>query len=297
MVEDYGLIREGAAIVPIADVSLLQLVGEDRLDWLQGQATNDLRNSSAAGTAFCLCSATGQMLSVLRAWQQSDRILLTCPRETVGAVLKRVETMVIMEDVEVEDLTDRYRLTCIQGPRAAEFVGEREGALVLSHDRTGSGGFDVWTPIDEVPTFDCRIASHEAYDVARLEAGIPIFGLDMSDRTLPPEMGPAFTEAHVSYTKGCYTGQEILHRIYSRGHTNRTWVALIADGPLEIGAQVDAVEREGVGQVTSAAFSPAFGHIGAAMLRKEAGTTVRVQTQRGEVHCEVQPMPLLRGSR
>lgn len=126
---------------------------------------------------------------------------------------------------------------------------------------------------------------------------MPTFGVDTDSKTLPPELGPAFEAQHVSYKKGCYTGQEVLMRIQSRGHTNKTWMALAAERPLESGAVVGHSSRPDAGVVTSSCFSPEFGYVAGAMLRNEAasqGETVVVRNADGDVEAKVYSMPLLR---
>ena len=103
----------------------------------------------------------------------------------------------------------------------------------------------------------------------------------MGSRTLPPEMGPAFEAAHVSYTKGCYTGQEVLMRIHSRGHTNKTWVGFVLDKAVTAGARIGEL-----GEVTSACISPRLGPIALGTVRNEQstpGTSVQVGEATGIV--------------
>jgi folate-binding protein YgfZ len=103
----------------------------------------------------------------------------------------------------------------------------------------------------------------------RLEMMIPAFGKDIDDKTFPQELGKEFERWHMSYTKGCYTGQEVLMRIHSRGHTNRLWVQLRCEALVPTGSDVlDSTGRK-VGKVTSAAMSPEFGPLAAAMIRNE----------------------------
>jgi folate-binding protein YgfZ len=135
--------------------------------------------------------------------------------------------------------------------------------------------------------------SRAGFLLATLEAAIPLAGVDFSERTLPPELGPHFESRYVSYNKGCYVGQEVLMRIKARGHTNKTWVGLKADKEIREGAKVTRQGKE-VGVVHRAALSPAFGHIASATLRNEAkqeGTQVQIG---GEPATVVQ-MPFLRG--
>lgn len=318
VVAEFDRLREDCAIVDLPEISLVKLTGEDRKGWLQGQATNNLRSMDhGASSAFCLCEPTGQIVSVCELWSVSDEFLLTLPAKSLEGFMARVDQMVVLEDVAAADVSGRYRMVSIQGPRAtAELsrmislpsldggAAELEGIDVyaLRSNRTGMGGWDVWLPIDESNAIDglCsrfQRAGQEAFEIARIEAGSPRFGVDYNRKTLPPELGPAFEARHVSYTKGCYTGQEVLMRMHSRGHANRAWVGLLAEGPLENGASVSHPSRRDGGIVTSSAFSPDFGHIGAAMLRSEIAEdreAVTVDTSAGPVRAEIRAMPLLR---
>jgi tRNA-modifying protein YgfZ len=318
VVADYDRLRDDCGLVELSHLGLVSLTGEDRKGWLQGQVTNNVRSlESGASSSFCFCEPTGHVLAICDSWALPDRIVLTTDRQCQPGLLKRVEQMVIMEDVVAESADQTYRLFSIQGPRAtaelsriAELpsldagiatVGEAT-VFILRSNRTGMGGWDIWVPADQnraiqlVEQLSPKV-SQAAYDVARLESGIPAFGTDITSRIMPPEMGPAFETKHISYHKGCYVGQEVLVRIHSRGHTNRTWVGLLSESPLEVGATVSHSRRADAGVVTSAGFSPDYGHIAAAMLRNEAvgdRENVSVTTSSGKVEAEVRPMPLLR---
>lgn len=315
---DYDLLRDACGLLELSNLAGIILRGDDRKGWLQGQVTNDVRRlESGNSRSFCLCSPTGQITAVVDAWALPEQIVMTTATDCLAAVQDRVERMVIMEDVTGEPASDTYQMVSVQGPtatkRLSELVtlpnldaglSELEGAEVwcLRADRTGMGGWDIWLPngrSDLLARFREAFAPVclEAYEIARLEAGIPSFGADVTAKTLPPELGPAFEARHVSYHKGCYVGQEVLMRIHSRGHTNKMWVGLLAESELEVGAAVAHGARQDMGVVTSAVLSPDFGPIGAAMLRNEAaenGETVRVTTSRGVVEAEVRRMPLLR---
>jgi len=223
-----------------SELALVEFTGEDVLEWLQGQATNDLRTSEQGNPlAFCLCQPTGQMLAVCQFQVLNGRNFVLTDND--AAVLDRAEKMVILEDVQAQ----KVEIT------------------------TNSN------PVDAI---------------GRLENGVPLRGIDYTEKTLPPELGPAFEAKHVSYNKGCYTGQEVLMRMHSRGHTNKTWVGLLLESPVEGKAKVQ-MNGEDVGTITSAAMSPEFGAIAGAMLRNEAtqdGTVVQV----GEVKGRVTQMPI-----
>ena len=316
--ESYDRLRADCGRVDLPDIAVIQLLGDDRKGWLQGQVTNDLRQLDlGASFSFSVCEATGQIVSVCEVWSLPGKFFITCPKGTLQALLKRFEQMVILEDVQASDVTGDYYLASIQGPTATASLTELmelpkldagpailEGSEVfcLRSDRTGLGGWDVLIPLDAKKaikkiekTFE-RILP-QAYEIARIEAGFPKYGSDIDVKTLPPELGPAFETRTISYTKGCYMGQEVLMRMHSRGHANRRWVGLMADQALPEGAAVKHPRRADAGKVTSSAVSPDFGFIGAAMLRREIaeeGEVVQVETPGGLVEAEVRLMPILR---
>ncbi len=301
---DYERLRTGAAGIDLREWSLLELTGDDRLEWLQGQATGDVRGLTPGNRrSFCLCEPTGQILAVLDAWALPDRIVMTTSRELAKAVLARVERMTIMEDVVAAERG--WEGVSVQGPEAAQklegrldlpegdagtTVWEGREVWLLRSNRAPHGGWDVWSPAGTGLAERFPTIAFEAYEAARIVAGVPRWGVDMGPRTLPPELGPDFEARHVSYDKGCYTGQEVLMRMHSRGHTNKTWIGLVADSPLPVGAEV-VHEGKPAGLVSSAAGPTELGFVGAATLRNEAtqpGTCVLV----GGVEAEVRRMPL-----
>ena len=287
-------LRAGAARLDASAWACLELTGEDRKGWLQGQATGDVKGlTEGSACSFCLCEPTGQLLAVVDAWALPDRILMTTARECAEPVLARVKRMTIMEDVLATEV-DREVVSLLPPPNLDAVIAEFEGfeVWVLRSNRTPWGGWDIWAPRGTSLAERFPLATADEYDAARIEAGIPKWGADMGPRTLPPELGPAFETRHISYNKGCYTGQEILMRMHSRGHTNKTWMGLVADAPLTLGAEI-MHRGKTVGTITSAAVSPDYGPIGAATLRNEAaqeGERVRV----GETEAEVRRMPILR---
>ena len=259
LLRDYDRLRIDQGCFALPDLSLIELLGEDRVEWLQGQTTNDLRGKDLGGAiSACLCSATGQTLATMDIWQQPSRILLSIPTVCVAAFMSRVDQMVIMEDVSatVSPLT----ATTVQGPNALK---PTNGEIILASSRVGLSGWDVWGASNLPTNIDPAVV-----EIIRIEAGEPRFGTDLSTKTLPPEMGPAFVAKYVSYTKGCYTGQEILMRIHSRGHTNRTWTGLRTEERVEAGASVICDGKE-IGLITSSVLSPRLGPIATALLRND----------------------------
>lgn len=313
---EYLALRETCGWVDLAMMRVIELRGDDRKGWLQGQATHDLRNIvPGSSISFCLASPTGQLEAICQLWALPDRYLIVTHEKSAPAVMRRVETMVILENVEARVLEGT--LLSVQGPLATQELGskldlpnldagevelKKVPAVVMRNNRTGFGGWDVFFPgpskvgpnalkkgLDRV--------SESAFRVATMEFGVPEFGVDTDAKTLPPELGAHFEYQHISYSKGCYTGQEVLMRLHSRGHTNRTWCALLSAVELEPGATVRHRQRESAGVVTRTAYSPDFGWMAGAMLRNEIaqeGESVEVQVGDRWIEAEVALMPLLR---
>ncbi|MCH7945813.1 MAG: hypothetical protein IIC73_07350 [Armatimonadetes bacterium] len=279
--EGYAELRTAVVRVDLSGMVYFRLAGADCVGWLQGQATNDVTNLAGGEWAdFCLTKPTGQILALCRAWAHEGALLLATAQPEV--LESRVEQTVFVEDVVAERV--QGEVICLQGP-AASGVG---GGTALPSDRTGSGGFEVLSPSEA----SAPLLSPEALNLATLEAGVPVSGVDTTEKTLPPELGPAFEAAYVSYAKGCYTGQEVLMRLRARGHTNKTWVGLKLEGSASPGDQVE-FESKAVGKIQRTAVSPAFGRIASATLRTVAaqpGTKVEV----GGAPATVVEMPFLR---
>lgn len=310
--QGYTLLREGCGLLTSSPLQLIRVTGEDRKVWLQGQITNDMRQLEPGGMIqACMCAPTGQMIAVLKIWSLDDAYFIECHRDMIGPVLQRFSDMVIMEDVAAEPLLD-WTLLSVQGPEATRWLSgqfslpsldvgmtEFDGveALALRADHSGRGGWDLWVaPAGKAAVkealYELEPIDDEALRIAQLESGIPRWGQDMNEKTLPPEMGPAFEARTISYTKGCYTGQEVLMRIHSRGHTNKTWVGLLIGSVVAPGSAAKHVLRQDAGVVTASGVSPSFGPIAAAMIRNEVaedGETVWI----GEVAAEIHGMPLI----
>ena len=272
--------------VLLDEYGLIELAGEDRREWLQGQVTGDVAKLEAGEhRSFCFVEPTGGILAAVDAWALPDRFLMMTARERIPAVLDRIERMTILEDVVAKEVA-------AVGLSVLERV-EIDG-LVLPTHRFGREGWDLWASPEAIDGLK-RVfppLGTEAAEALRLESGLPRWGVDMGSKTLPPELGAEFERRHVDYDKGCYTGQEVLMRLHSRGHTNRTWVGLVAEKRLIVG---ESVLHEGrtVGTVSSIAESSVLGAIAAATLRNEA-TEAGARVVIGGVEAEVRPMPLLR---
>jgi folate-binding protein YgfZ len=306
----YHELRTAAAWKLLDTVQTVVLTGEDRKGWLQGQVSQDLRGLPVDGSCrACLLKATGQIEAVLGLWALADRFVVLT--EAPEFLVERAKRFVILEDVKAE-LTASH-VVSVQGPLASQVLAdlmelpagdagtpelEGETVTVLRSGRTHSGGWDVVVPRLDGPAArrlaaGLPSASDAAFDLVLVEAGTPVFGVDIDSKTLPQELGPHFLAAHVSFDKGCYTGQEVVARIHSRGHTNRTWVGLSGSGELVPGSELRDRSGTVVGKVARSGNSPVFGWIGTAMVRNHAAEPGSLVWTQGTM-AEVRPLPFER---
>lgn len=270
--ETLQSLKTGHMQITLAD-KVVELNGSDAGTWLQGQITNDLNQlTEVAPLAACLCTPTGQLLTTLHIYRQATAFHIVTPQPEI--LLERVENYVIMEDVSAS-VIDRT-LYSVQGKSSS---GE------YPRDRTGFGGYDTF----QIPRHNEIPDDH--LNALEIAAGIPRLGVDTNPKTLPPELGPAFEKEYISYTKGCYVGQEVLQRIHSRGHTNKEWMGLQTDSQLT-GREIYFEETK-VGEVSRFTEHPELGYIASATLKTIAATP-GTQVQIEGVRAGVKAMPLLR---
>lgn len=287
----------GAGIRRLEDAVVLEVAGEDAHEWLNGQVTNAIRQTAPGDAVYALFTtvkgkilADGWILHVERG-DGHDVLWAVVPRSARDALLESFDKYIVMEDVEVRARDDLAVVT-VQGPRAGEIVAKvpaaREGAWAC--DRLGTGGRDVVLCADRVEgvTAALRDAGAEPVDEAtwelvRVRRGVPRFGRDFDERSYPQEAG--LKRRAVSFTKGCYVGQEVVCMLENRGKLSKRLVALELAGEA---APDTPLESDGktVGRITSAVADPA-GPIRALGYVKDAltapGTELRAGPHRARV--------------
>ena len=315
--DQYRAIREGAAIGAIAARRHIAVTGEDRAAYLQGLLTNDiLALTPGTGCYAAWLSAQGRMLTDMHVLASAGMILLDLPAAELDATLQRLDQFIFSEDVQVASLANSLEAVWVHGPRAAMTIetaipgAEGLGAWsAYHHEPVGSQGI-VAARIDQLgvpgyclfvePAAAVRVtaaleaggavaAGGEALEAARVEAGYPVFGLDITHDTIPLEAG--IEDRAISFTKGCYVGQEIIIRVLHRGggRVARKLVGLRLEQPAAPGAKVFGGERE-VGAITSAGVAPSQGPIALGYLHRDfiaAGTVVEVETPSGRTAATV----------
>jgi tRNA-modifying protein YgfZ len=276
----YRQLREECGLVERAERGLLIVGGAEAADYLQGQLTNDVEAIEPGDTAYAaLLDRKGHMQADMRVLRPGEGPELWLDLEPAGfeAARKHLQMYKVGREVEVTDASGEYVFLSLIGPRATEIARAVEAASL----RTG-GGVDLIVPVADrdrvlgVLTGAGAVeVSPEAAEILRIEAGQPRFGAEMGTETMPAEAG--IVEQAVSFTKGCYIGQETVARLHYKGKPNRHLRGLRFSAPAQGGEGLQLGEKE-VGTVGSAAVSPAFGPIGLAILRREAepGTTLAV---------------------
>jgi folate-binding protein YgfZ len=294
---DYRAITEGCGLLDRSDRGKLALSGAEAASFLQGQVSNDVEGlAPGAGCYAAFLTPKGKMLGDVRILATGEELLLDTERVALQALFNMIRRFSLGYQVELHKRTLERGLLSLIGPEAADLAGAGElGADEHAHsviDVAGSGlparairtdvGVDLLC--DAADTAALRSALEDAGAIAvgeaaaeclRVEHGRPRYGIDLDDSVIPQEAG--LNERAVSFTKGCYVGQETVARLYYRGKPNRQLLGLRLSAPVEPG---EALEFEGrvVGRVASVARSPRFGPIALALVRREAppGVTVSV---------------------
>jgi folate-binding protein YgfZ len=237
----------------LAGQSLWTLSGPDRVRYLNGQITADVAAlPEGAAVLAAVCTAKGRMEGAVHIAAHGDALFIDADptlRESLGA---RLEKYLIADDAVLEDVSDLWSFSHVFGTAAPT---RPDTGFLVRHDRYGAPGHDVWIPGSGAVVVG-ETVDEEVVETLRLENAIPRWGAELTAQTLPPEAGPAMLRA-ISYTKGCYVGQETIARLKSVGHVNRTLVLLqsATAGFPAPGAKLTVGEKE-VGVVTSAGFSP-----------------------------------------
>lgn len=327
--EHYHALEKGAVIGAIAPRNTIGLTGNDRAAYLHGLLTNDIQElAPGTGCYAAWLTPQGRMLTDIHVFESGEMIVLDVPADVVAAMMQRLDQFLFSEDVQLADLSETLRTVWVHGPAApsmlegaltgvagiaswpeyhnarAEFGGSP--AVVARVSQLGVPGFVVY--IEPARQSDLQlvlvergaiVAEPEAIEAARIEAGYPLFGVDMTEETIPLEAG--IEDRAISMSKGCYVGQEVIIRVLHRGHGRvaKKLVALRMKGepPQAVparGARIFSEARD-VGGVTSAASSPQVGPIALGYVHRDfvaVGTRLEVETPSGRTAAVVSERPI-----
>jgi len=282
----YRQLREECGLLDRSERGKLIVSGGEAAEYLQGQLTNDVEAlSPGEGLYAALLDRKGHMQADMRVLRISpEEIWIDTEQEALGAARRHLEMYKIGREVAIADLSDERAIFSLIGPRSVEIAGT---SALPEHagEVTAVGGIeclavgtaagidliaklaDAARPRDTLIDAGAVEVGEETAEVVRIEAGTPRFGAEMSAETMPAEAG--IVERAVSFTKGCYIGQEPVARLHYKGRPNRRLRGLELSGQAAPGESLRLGEKE-VGRIGSACVSPARGPLALAVVRREA---------------------------
>ena len=299
MMTDYEAVREGGA--GLIDLSAargrIRVSGAEATMFLNGLMTNDMKALAAnSWMPSVFPTVQGRLIGVVRVIRGTEpSFLIDTETPSHDAVVKTISRFTMAGDFKVSDVTAETALITVQGQLASEVIekvfetsaseipanGVSEvhwqslPVTIIRATHTGENGFDVLLDssrkaeiLQAFETAGAQPIGDDTFDVLRVEAGIARFGLDIDETNVVPETN---LDDAVSFTKGCYVGQEIIVRIKHRGHPAKrlTGLRFETDAQMEPGAVVRSTENQEIGRVTSAVVSPRMGSIGLGFVRYE----------------------------
>ena len=297
---EYERLRESAGLVDRSYRGKLRLSGSEAADYLQGQVTNDVEGlAPGQGCYAALLTPKGQIAADMRLLRGEDHIWLDMEPRSVATLVRNAEMYSIGRDVRTEDVSAGYAILSLIGPAARDALDtappDEENAWVDGeHGRyvATDVGVDVICAAGDADgvraALGVEAVSEEAAECVRVESGRPRLGFEIAGGVIPQEAG--LNERAVSFTKGCYVGQETVARLHYKGKPNRHLRGLRLSEPATSGDEVHGSDRV-VGRIGTAVVSPVHGPIALAILRREVGPGDRVKVGENGADAEVADLP------
>jgi aminomethyltransferase len=297
---EYDAVTSGAGLFDRSWLSKLRITGSDRLTFLNGMITQDVAKLKPGESRHAaMLDPSGHFVADIFVHALADSVLVESDARAAVKLYQTLDRYLIMEDAAIEDISASWGILAVQGEQARERLARslavpslkaltRDNNIAIAFDGVSGfaafrehsryGGADIWLPAEAAGALWTRLASEIApagelaAEILRVEGGIPRWGAELDSSVLLPEAG--FEDA-VSYSKGCYIGQEIIARIHARGHANRNLRAFLFDAsaPVDPGNRIypaDGLAEREVGRLTSVVESPLTGGvIGLGYIRRE----------------------------
>jgi folate-binding protein YgfZ len=304
---EFGALVGGCGIYDLGFRARLSLTGGDRVRWLNGMVTNNIRDLAVGhGVYAFLLNPQGRILGDMCVYNQGDAIIVETDRGQAEKIVATFDHYIIMDDVEVTNVSETQTALGLAGPKARAILN-RAGievpnlqplqfitpqcncdcgcvqCTVVSGEEAQQESYEIWlAPQDVHKTWQALLAAgatpvgSEALEMQRIMAGIPLYGVDIRERDLPQETEQMRA---LNFSKGCYVGQEIVERIRSRGNVHRKFAGFLAEGAAAItaGDTIVSGEKE-VGEITSVALLDASSGgqtIALGYIRREVGVPGR----------------------
>ncbi len=335
--QEYATIREqGAGLIDLSSRGRLLVSGSEAVSFMNGLITNDMKTlAENHWMAAAFPNVQGRLIASVRVVRIKDdttgkstapTFLIDTEPATNNTVLKTLQRFTLAGDFHVTDVTDASSLLSVQGKDAARVVREVVGdaiadvaqnraeqvewrnspVTVVRATHTSEDGFDLLVAGQQAPELwktlsraGARPVGFDALEVLRIETGQPRYGIDMNDTNVVSETN---LDDAVSFTKGCYIGQEIIARIKYRGHVAKKLTGIVFEGKAEIesGATLQAGDDKEIGRLTSVTFSPHLDRtISLAYVKYDYlafGTQVKVTSGEQQFRAIVSDLPFVRGS-
>ena len=334
---EYAVVRErGAGVIDLSPRGRFEVRGSEAVQFLNGLITNDMKTlAENRWMPAAFPNVQGRLIAGVRVVRKPDDatgkkpvpvFLIDTEAATREAVLKTIERFTLAGDFHVVDLTYQTALLSLQGKSAGDVIGsvmgdsaqgipaygaaqiewQQKSLTVLRATHTAEDGFDIVVSADQAtPLWNAFVnaggtpVGHEALDRLKIEAGVPRYGIDMDETNVVTETG---LDEAVSYTKGCYIGQEIIARIKYRGHVAKKLVGLFFHRAIKIDkdAKIKSADDKEIGRITSNTLSPhlgctiALGYVKYDYLAPD--TEVRVTSSKGDIPARVHELPFVTGS-
>jgi folate-binding protein YgfZ len=306
----YEAVRSGAGLLDRSARGKLALTGGEAKAFLHGQVSNDVEGlAPGRGCYAALLTPKGKMLADVRILDAGEELLLDTERSALQELFNTIRRFKVGYQVELHKRTLERGLLSLLGPGAAAAAGLPDGmpsdaehdhaavacgAVAVRAVRTDLG-IDLLCDAEDTERLSAALVaggavpiSEETAECRRIETGRPRYGVDLDDSVIPQEAG--LNERAVSFTKGCYVGQETVARLHYRGRPNRELRGLRAAAPLAPGSELRSGGRT-VATITSAAVSPRLGPLALALVRREAPPGTVLAVAGSELTAEVVELP------
>ena len=301
---DTRVLTDSCGLVDRSERGKLALTGSEAKTFLHGQVTNDIEGLEPGdGCYAAFLTHKGKMLGDMRVLDVGHELLLDTERVALQELFNMIRRYKLGMDVELHKRTLETALLSLIGPDARRIAGAED--LVEEHRNRHAEiagvpvvlvatdvGIDVFAPAESTDAVVAELGvpavDEEAAEVLRVEHGRPRYGVDLDESVIPQEGG--LNERAVSFTKGCYVGQETVARLYYRGKPNRHLRGLRLSAPATTGDVLRLGDKQ-VGRLGTVALSPLYGPIALALVRREAAPGDTLAVGDGDVTAQVVEVP------
>ena len=313
---EFAELLSGCGLLDLSSRAKIALTGSDRVRWLNGMVTNNIRDLAVGeGVYAFLLNPQGHILGDMYAYNRGEFLTLDTDHSELEKLLAIFDRYIIMDDVEVANLSDQVQSIGIAGPKAsdilhkagfesprleslqfADLIWQNAAVTIVRSDRPGVEWDELWLAPEHASALrnaltqaGAKPVSAAAQELLRIAEGIPRYGQDIRERDLPQETSQ---ERSLHFSKGCYVGQEIVERIRSRGAVHRKFAGFEVEGLMSAPGTKVQVDGKDVGEITSTAVLPIKGgerHVAIGYIRREFATGKQVQA--GSAQLTVSNLP------